>query len=63
MKIRFRPAEIQWLKEITGTDNAQEALDFFVDCMKKERIDTSEIMTVITLLMEKKILPPGRGDK
>lgn len=60
MKIRFTPEQVKWLREITGEETAQDAVNFFLDCMKKEDIATSEFMTLLELLMRRKILPPGK---
>lgn len=59
MKIRFSPAKIEWLKDITGIDHMQEAVDFFVECMRKEGIAGSEIVTLIEVMMERNIRYSG----
>lgn len=61
MKVRFTAVQIKWLREVTGEETSQGALDFFLDCMKKESIPSSDLMALLELLMKRKALPPGKG--
>lgn len=53
MKLTFSPEQIEWLLKESDKDNAQEALDYFVDLMRHERLNPQDIMLFINELIRK----------
>lgn len=53
MKLTFSPEQVEWLLLNADKDNAQEALDYFTDLMREERLNPQDIMLYITEMIKK----------
>lgn len=52
-KIHLTKDQLNYLRRATGIQDLQKALDYFIDLMSKEGIDSTQVLLYIKKMMEK----------
>lgn len=57
MNIKVTKEQAEWIIAMTGKDSMQEAVDFFIECMRKEGIPANEILNLMDKMIKKGVKP------
>lgn len=60
MNVKFTREQSEWLQAMTGENNLQSSVNFFLHCMEEEDIPRRDILILIEAMMKRKLLPPGK---